>query len=104
MHAQPFALQQNTLKYPRAIILEDPVNIIPLERRGKGSTASQWLQQLPNEIQQRKTLSESERIQIAKQQNHADWTEAEEIEWAKSKAQVSPNVVKVGLYDGIDHR
>ena len=89
-------------KYPdiqRAVILEDPVNIFPMNEEEKAASAK-WLQQLPNEIQQRKTLSEAKRVEIAKQQNHADWTEAEQIEWAKSKSQVSPNVVKVGLSMG----
>lgn len=84
---------------PQAIILEDPVNIIALTDEEKAAS-TQWLRQLPKEIQHRKTLSEAERIQIAKQQNHPDWTETEEIEWAKSKAQVSPNVAKVGLTMG----
>jgi len=80
---------------PRSIILEDPVYIIPLSKTEKAARKL-WLQQLPIEIQYRKTLTEVELIKIAKEQNHPDWTEAEEIEWARAKTQVSPKVAKVG--------
>lgn len=56
---------------PRAVILEDPVYILPLSENEKAARA-QWRQQLINEINYRKTLSEAERLQIAKEQNHAD--------------------------------
>jgi len=80
---------------PRAVILEDPVNILPLSEAEENAGA-QWSQQLADEIRHRKTLSEAERLQIAKEQNHADWTQSEQFEWAKSKTQVSPNIIKVG--------
>jgi pimeloyl-ACP methyl ester carboxylesterase len=80
---------------PIAIILEDPVYITPLSEE-EMIAGKLWLEQLPVEIQYRKTLSEAERLEIAKEQSHRDWLESEQLEWARSKLQVSPNVVKVG--------
>jgi len=80
---------------PQAIILEDPVFIIPLTE-AEIEAHDQWAQQMPAEIQRWKTMTAEARLQMAQQAGHPDWTEAEKIEWAKAKAQVSPQVMAVG--------
>lgn len=80
---------------PRAVILEDPVYIIPMsDEEIKGTR--QWVQQMPAEIQRWKTLSEAELLQMAAEAGYSDWTNAEQLEWAKSKTQVSPQVFSMG--------
>jgi pimeloyl-ACP methyl ester carboxylesterase len=80
---------------PQAVILEDPVYIIPVSN--EESQASQaWVDQMPAEIRRWHAMSETQLLALAKEQEHPDWTEAEEMEWAKSKAQVSPNVFRMG--------
>jgi len=80
---------------PRAAILEDPVFIIPLTRE-EITGHDQWVEQMPAEIRRWKTLSEAELLQMAAEAGHPDWTDAEKIEWAKSKTQVSPQVFSMG--------
>ena len=81
---------------PRAIILEDPVYIVPpteselLER-------DSWLKQMMEEAQHWKSMTFEEHFYIAQQQGHKDWKKQEQVEWAKSKLQVSPKVFDIGL-------
>ena len=80
---------------PRAVILEDPVYLLPMSREESEATLT-WVRQMPAEIRRWKTLSETDLMAMAKEQGHPDWTEAEQVEWARAKAQVSPNVFKMG--------
>jgi pimeloyl-ACP methyl ester carboxylesterase len=80
---------------PRAVILEDPVFIIPLTAE-EIAGHNQWVRQMPAEIQRWKTLTEAELLQLAAEAGHRDWTEAEQLEWARSKSQVSSNVMGTG--------
>jgi pimeloyl-ACP methyl ester carboxylesterase len=81
---------------PRAIILEDPVYIIPpneqeiLER-------DIWLHQMRDAATRWKRMSLDEHLFIAQQQGHKDWTQDEQLEWAKSKFHVSPQVFDIAL-------
>jgi len=80
---------------PRAVILEDPVFIIPMTK-AEIIGHDQWARQMPDEIRYWKTLDESERLQLAEEAGHPDWTEDEKREWARAKMQVSPNVMSMG--------
>jgi pimeloyl-ACP methyl ester carboxylesterase len=84
---------------PRAVVLEDPVYIIPLTET-EIEEGRLWLEQMPNEIQRWKSLSEAERLQMAEEAGHPDWREIDKLEWARSKAQVSPNVMKISITMG----
>ena len=79
---------------PKAVILEDPVYIIPLSNK-EMTSSRQWVQQMPNEIRRWKTLTEKERLQMAEEAGHPDWRDADKLEWAKAKIQVSPNVMSM---------
>jgi pimeloyl-ACP methyl ester carboxylesterase len=80
---------------PHAVILEDPVFIIPLTE-AEIAGHDQWAEQMPDEIRRWKTLTEAELLQMAAEAGHPDWTEAEQLEWARSKPQVSPQVFSMG--------
>jgi pimeloyl-ACP methyl ester carboxylesterase len=80
---------------PRAVILEDPVFIIPMTEEEKIGH-DLWAQGMPAEIRSWKTMAETELLQMAAHAGHPDWTEAEQLEWARAKPQVSPNVMSVG--------
>jgi pimeloyl-ACP methyl ester carboxylesterase len=79
---------------PQAVILEDPVFIIPMTEE-EVTEHDQWVEQMPVEIRRWKTLTEEERLQMAQEAGHPDWTEAEKTEWARAKVQVSPNVLNI---------
>jgi pimeloyl-ACP methyl ester carboxylesterase len=80
---------------PRAVILEDPVFISPMsEAENQGAQA--WAAQMPDQIRLWNQMSETELLALAREQGHPDWTAAEEVEWAKAKAQVSPQVFNMG--------
>ncbi len=80
---------------PRAVILEDPVYIIPFSE-AEAAGHDQWVQQMSAEICRWKTLGEEELLQMAQAQGHRDWSEAEQIEWARSRPQVSLHVFNMG--------
>jgi pimeloyl-ACP methyl ester carboxylesterase len=80
---------------PRAVILEDPVFIVPPTPE-ETVGHDQWVNQFRAEIERWKTLSEAERLQMAEDAGHRDWTDAEKLEWARSRVQVTPNVINMG--------
>jgi pimeloyl-ACP methyl ester carboxylesterase len=80
---------------PQAVILEDPVFITPMSE-AENQASQAWAAQMPEQILRWHQMSEAELLALAKEQGHPDWTSAEEIEWAKSKAQVSPQVFNMG--------
>ena len=80
---------------PRAVILEDPVFIIPPTPEEMVGH-DQWVGQFAAEIERWKTLSEAERLEMAEKAGHRDWTDAEKLEWARSRIQVSPEVIVMG--------
>ena len=80
---------------PRAVILEDPVFIIPPTPE-EIAMHDEWFQQFSAEIKRWPTLSEEERLQMAEEAGHRNWTDAEKLEWARSKTQVSPDVIVMG--------
>jgi pimeloyl-ACP methyl ester carboxylesterase len=80
---------------PFAVILEDPVFITPMSE-AENQASQAWAAQMPEQIRRWHQMSEAELMALAKEQGHADWTTAEEIEWAKAKAQVSPQVFNMG--------
>jgi len=84
---------------PLAVIMEDPVFIIPLTQE-EITEHDQWARQMPAQIQRWKTLTEEERLQIAEEAGHSDWRDVDKLEWARSKTQVSPNVMSVGATMG----
>ena len=80
---------------PRAVILEDPVFIIPMKPEEMAGH-DQWVKHFQTEIERWKTLNEAERLQMAEEAGHRDWTEAEKLEWARSRIQVNPTVINMG--------
>jgi pimeloyl-ACP methyl ester carboxylesterase len=76
---------------PKAVILEDPVFITPMSE-AENQAAQAWAAQMPDEIRRWNNMSETELLALAQEQGHPDWTTAEEVAWAKAKAQVSPQV------------
>jgi pimeloyl-ACP methyl ester carboxylesterase len=81
-------------RLPRAIVLEDPVSIISPNEEERAAR-DLWLKEFTREILYRKSLCHTKLLQIAKDQNHPDWTGAEEAEWAIAKTQVSEKVVNI---------
>lgn len=84
-------------KYPDialAIILEDPVQIIPPSERDS-QQRNLWLKQMKEEVKNWKDIPLDEHLDNAKQQGFKDWTYEEQVEWAKSKLLVSPNVLTI---------
>jgi len=91
-------LSRFAAKYPNlpsAVILEDPVFITPMSE-AENQASQAWAAQMPEQIRRWHQMSETELVALAKEQGHPDWTTAEEIEWAKAKAQVSPLVFNMG--------
>jgi len=84
---------------PQAVILEDPVQIIP-PTESELQQRDMWLNQMVEEVQQWKNMTLDEHLGIAQQQAFKDWTEPEQVEWAKSKLQVSPKVFEIGFSMG----
>ena len=83
------------LTLPKAVILEDPVYLLPMTEE-EIIARRQWIKQMATEIRRWKTLSETELRQMAEDSQHRVWTEAEKIEWEKSKQQVSAYVLGMG--------
>jgi len=82
---------------PKAIILEDPVYIIPpseieLAERDK------WLLEMVEEVSQWQFMTIKDHLETARQLGHRDWTADEQLEWAKSKHQVNPSVFEIGMH------
>jgi pimeloyl-ACP methyl ester carboxylesterase len=80
---------------PKAVILEDPVFIIPITE-AEIAGHDQWARQMPAEIRRWKNLTEAERLQMAEDAGHPDWRDIDKLEWARSRVQVSPNVMSIG--------
>ncbi len=80
---------------PKAVIIEDPVYIIPMTVADLEAGRA-WAEGMPDEIRRWKTLSEAERLQMAEEAGHPDWRDVDKLEWAKSRVQVSTNVFKMG--------
>jgi pimeloyl-ACP methyl ester carboxylesterase len=81
---------------PKAIILEDPVNILPSSPQ-EIANRDVWLKGMIEDVKRWKTMPFETHLENAKQQGFQDWTEDEQIEWAKSKPQVSLHVFEIGM-------
>jgi len=79
---------------PRAVILEDPPYITPLTAE-ELIERDKWLAESVSEVEGWKAMTFDEHLENAKSQGHPDWTAAGQIEWAKSKPQVRPQVFKI---------
>jgi N-formylmaleamate deformylase len=85
-------------KYPEtltAVILEDPVYIIP-PTEAELAQRDMWLAEMKISVKQGHALTVAEHLKNAKQQGHPDWRESDQLEWAKSKRQVQPQVFDIG--------
>ncbi len=85
-------------KYPEvltAAILEDPVYIVPPTEE-EFAQRDIWLAEMKIMVKQGHSLSLDQHLENARQQGHPDWREVDQIEWAKSKLQVQPQVFDIG--------
>jgi len=80
---------------PKAVILEDPVQILP-PTEFELANRDAWLEEMAKEIPQWKEIPLEVHLEAAKQQGHPDWTLDEQIEWGKARRQVSPKVFEIG--------
>ena len=80
---------------PRAVILEDPVYIIP-PTENELKDLEVWVNEMQEEVIRWKTMTFEEHLESAKEQGHPDWTIDGQIEWAKAKLQVDPKVFNIG--------
>lgn len=80
---------------PRAVILEDPVYIVPLTQQEE-IERDLWLKQMRIEIKRWKTLTQEELLEMAEEDPHPDWLLDEKKEWAVAKTQVVPQVFEIG--------
>jgi len=81
---------------PKAVIMEDPVYIIPPTEQ-EFADRDVWLAEMPKVVQQWKTMKRDELVKMADDDPHPDWEAEEILEWAIAKEQVHPNVFDVGI-------
>ncbi len=79
----------------RAVILEDPVYIVP-PSEAEAAERQTWLTTAKEEIRRGRSLPLEAHLENAKAQGHPDWRESDQLEWAKSKLQVRPQVFDIG--------
>lgn len=87
------AAQQPDL--PRALILEDPVYLLP-QTPEQAEAYRQWHRVMPEMLHGWQAMSIAERLALAKEQGFKDWREVDQAEWAQAKTQVRPQVFEMG--------